>query len=233
MATPILKALYAEGIETIMASVRGDRKDWAEYLKRTYGSEILKTTEKEITFRTKIKDSMALIPEWPKRKTLGPDWKWQKDGVLVREATEADFPSIYAAIDKSWGDNPRKQLAISLFEDGWALDEAAILLTIKGEEVVEAVTIRERKDPTVSLINRLLRPIVADIGRLEWQKAVGYKFTSFIIETSLWEQAKKDWRKEWIPYDKALTEWSLFDDDYTECRMNIDEVLEVEKNELA
>lgn len=136
MATPILKALYAEGIETIMASVRGDRKDWAEYLKRTYGSEILKTTEKEITFRTKIKDSMALIPEWPKRKTLGPDWKWQKDGVLVREATEADFPSIYAAIDKSWGDNPRKQLAISLFEDGWALDEAAILLTIKGEEVV-------------------------------------------------------------------------------------------------
>lgn len=74
---------------------------------------------------------------------------------------------------------------------------------------------------------------MADIGRLEWQKAVGYKFTSFIIETSLWEQAKKDWRKEWIPYDKALTEWSLFDDDYTECRMNIDEVLEVEKNELA
>lgn len=207
MAKPLLKALYAEGIEIVMATIRKDRQDWADYLKEAYGSEQLKTTDKGIIFRTRIKDSLALIPEWPARRTLGADWKWEQDGILVREATDVDVSAISQAIEESWGDNPRKQLAIDNFEAQWNLDSAAILLVMENDKISEVRTFRERKDPTINLRTNILRTSkdtkinVSSIGLSEWQKAVGYKTTSFIIETKLLE--KMTWLMEgWTIYSQ-------------------------------
>ena len=218
MAKPLLQALYREGIETVMASIRSDRQDWADYLKEAYGSEQLKVTDKGIIFRTRVKDSLALIPEWPARRTLGPGWKWEQDGILIREATDADVPTISKAIDDSWGTNPRKQLAIDNFEAQWNLDSASILLILENGEITEARTFRERKDPTINLRNNLLRTSkdtkinVSNVGILEWQKGVGYKTTSFIIETKL--VGKMTWLTEgWTVYSQ--------NDEITEMRRSI------------
>lgn len=228
IAKPLLQALYREGIETVMATIRSDRQDWADYLKEAYGSEQLKATDKGIIFRTRIKDSLALIPEWPARRTMGIDWKWEKNGVLVREATENDFPAIYQAIDESWGDDPRKQLVISLFEDRWALDAAAILLTIVDGKILEARMFRERKEKTLSLRTVLLKTIIDEktdlsfVGMLEWEKAVGYTDTSYILESKLYEGVKDKWRKD---------DWTIFsqNEDITEMRLKIEEVLAKKK----
>lgn len=227
MGKPVLKALYAEGFETVIAQVRKDRPDWASYLAEVYGSEILKTTDKAIILRTKIKDSLALIGDWPKRRTLGTDWKWEKGGIFIREATEIDFPAIRSAINESWGDDPQKEFSLQTFDERWNLDQAAILLSYENDKMIDARAYRQRKDSTISYVSALLRsPLKQSLtdkeiiltGYLEWQKAVGYKISSFMLNSQSYSNYKNTFsRRGWTVHSEK--------DGLTEARLNIEEVL--------
>lgn len=223
-ALPVLKALYAHGFESINEQVRIDKPHYAEFLSETYGHEILRSTDKFINLRLNIKEGISRIGPWPTRRTMGADWKWEKDGILVREATEKDFPAIYQAIDTSWGDKPRKQLALDNFEAQWNLDSASVLLTFDGGKIIEARSVKERSDMTINIGVDILksradqRTAIADIGVNIWKKSVGYKESSYIIETKLYERIKDQWLQRGLKMYKQ-------DENITECRSNIEEAL--------
>ncbi len=233
MSLPVLRALYAEGYENIISQIRIDKPDYANFLVETYGHEILKKTDKAINLRLNIKEAIKNMGDWPARRTLGIDWKWEEGDVLVREATEDDLPGISAAIEESWGDNPRKQLAVYNFDVYWNLDSAAILLTFENGVITEVRTFRERKDPSINLRANLVRTITGKpklfdlslIACAEWEKAVGYKTTSFILETKLFDKVKDVWSKRgWTVYSQNA--------DITECRMSIGDALNAKKQAI-
>jgi hypothetical protein len=220
MSKPVLQCLYGHGFESIKSSVRKDKVKWTEFLKDAYGHELLRETADGLILRLQIKDAIQKIGDWPARRTMGADWKWEKDGVTVREAIEADFPNIQQAMDISWGKSERKALALTMLEDRWILDKAAILLASFNGEIIDGRTFRERQDPTISSFTSLFRwqesktdYETALEGYKEWQKGVGYKESSFVIETSLHEKNKSYedniTSKGWRIHSKGenLTEW--------------------------
>jgi hypothetical protein len=219
MSKPVLECLYGHGFESIMSSVRKDKVNWIDFLKVAYGHEQLREAQDGFILRLKIKDALQRIGDWPARKTMGT-WKWEKGGVMVREATESDFPAIKQAMDVSWGDSSRKALALTMLEDRWTLDKAALLLAFLDGEIIDGRTYRERNDPTINVFTSLFRwkedktsYETALEGYIEWQKAVGYKESSFVIESSLHENNKKyednitskGWKKH--SQRDGLTEW--------------------------
>jgi hypothetical protein len=200
MSLPTLKALYSHGFENITSSVRLDKPDYVNFLTETYGHEVLRQTDKTINLRLNIREAIKNIGEWPARRTLGTDWKWEKGGVLLIEATEDDLPELYSLMDSSWGSDPRKETTKTRLDDMWNLDSASIILAIKDGQIFNARVYRERNDPALSLV---LFPVKGGIktrstqvekftdnqvvleGVDVWQKAVGYKISSFFIETEL------------------------------------------------
>jgi hypothetical protein len=225
MAKPVFNALYAHGFEVIRTSIRKDRQDWVDHLKEAYGAEELKQTDIGIHLRYKIKDSLSLIGEWPIRRTLGSDWKWEKNGVLIREVQQNDFPDIRRELNSSWGESPRKDFALRVLNDRYELDNAQILLAFVDGKIIEGKTIRE-KEPTMSSITQILAYDQNDsyhtdayVGFLQWQKDAGYKESSFTIETAqVHEMVKPIW---------ASRGWKLQTDKagVTEYRSNIDKEL--------
>jgi hypothetical protein len=224
VALPTFKTLYGYGFENINSQVRIDKPNYVKFLTEAYGHEVLRKTNDSFILRLNIKDAIKNIGDWPARKTMGPDWKWEKDGISVREATDVDLPTIYSTIDTSWGDNSRKQLSLYNLDSMWNLDSASILLSLYDGKIIEARIFRERKDKITSLRTNILRTVIDDktnlamTGMLEWQAGVGYEETSFIIETKLFERVKDQW---------LARGWKVFsqDQNITECRMNVKERL--------
>lgn len=225
---PIFRNLYVCGFEVIRSSIRKDKINWIEFLKDGYGAEELDETDSGIRLRYQIRDSLQKIGDWPERKTLGIGWNWNKNGVLVREAMESDLITLREAMDISWGNSSRKVWALEMLEDRWILDKATVLLAFYDGKIIDANVIRKRKDPTISFVGvpfkrtfesqetQIFR--IATEGFLTWQKEAGYKTSSFIIETKLYETMKNTLSKwGW----KFYTEKSGI----TEGRRNIEEQL--------
>lgn len=223
LAKPIFESLISHGIEYAMGSVRKDRRDWIEYLKAAYGDKELKETGKGVYLKHNIRDALGLIGEWPQRRTV-KDWRLEKDGHLVREVTEKDIPGLVSAIDKSWGDSPRKALALQVLDDDWNLCNSAMLITCVDGEIVSCVDIRE-KDPTTSALHYLIKPKYPSMdvnvpfeGMALWHKEVGYKEMSATIETKLFNRVKDIWEKAGF---KLYAQWQ----DLTAMRQTVDDAL--------
>ena len=198
ISRPVLCSIYNHGFRTIKTHVRLNAPVYAKFLQSAYGYQLIKETDRGFLMSMEIEDAINKIGDWPKRRTLGPDWKWEQGGVLVREATEEDLPVLYAAIDESWGPtNPRKEFALSRTKDIWTLDNAAILLGFKDGKILNVRAYRERQDP---MLNLAVFPVKLwtragrvqsldftsiDVGFNTWQLGVGYKTGSAIIETKL------------------------------------------------
>ncbi len=201
LAKPVFKSLYMQGFESIRTSIREDEPNWIDFLKDGYGAEELGKNDSGIILRYHIKDSLQKIGNWPERKSLGADWSWSKDGVLVREATESDLIMLREAMDISWGDSRRKDMALEMLEDRWILDRAAILLGFYEDKIIDSLVIRERKDPTLNLTGSPLKWFpenqkafdIAWEGFLTWQRDNGYKISSFITEAKLYNPVKDAW----------------------------------------
>jgi len=230
MAKPVFEAFYGHGFETLKTSIRKDRRDWAENLKKIYGAKELRETDKGIHLKYKIEATLALIGDWPERKTLGVDWRWKKQDIEVREATEGDLPALYSAIDADWGTNPRKELALKRINESWELDRGAILLGFKEDKIINARAYIERTEPTLNLsvfplrsktgvVEAIPPEVVADNiitieGFNDWQKAVGYTVTSFILETNLFTpNVEQVLGRGWVIYSQ--------NDKITDCRYTL------------
>ncbi len=227
MAKPVFNALYSHGMEAIRTSIRKDRQDWVDHLKEAYGAEELKQTDVGIHLRYRIKDSLNLIGEWPVRRTLGSAWKWEKNGILVREAQQNDWPDIRKELNLSWGESPRKDFALRVLNDRYDLDNAQILLAFVDGKIIEGKTIRE-KELTISSITQIKAYDKQDayhddayVGFLQWQKDVGYKESSFTVESAqVHEMVKPIW---------ASRGWKLHTEKsgVTEYRSNIEKELSI------
>lgn len=227
ISRPVLSSIYNHGFRTIKTHVRSNAPVYAKFLQQAYGYQLIKETDRGFLMSMEIEDAITRIEDWPKRRTLGPDWKWEKDGILVREATEADFPAIYKAIEDSWGDNPRKELALSRTEDLWKLDCATIILGFKDGKILNARAYREREQLNVNLAvfpvklwTRAGRPQSPDFRNIDvafdiWQLGVGYKTGSAIIETKLYSPHAEIWHE---------TGWHLHaqNDSITELRQDLE-----------
>jgi hypothetical protein len=222
IALPTFKCLYGYGFENITSQVRIDKPNYVKFLTEAYGHEVLRTDDKYFYMRLNIKDAIKSTGDWPARKTMGANWKWEKDGILVREATEADFPALKKAMETSWGKSTRKALAFTMLDDRWNLDMAAILVALVNNEIVDGVTFRERQEPTISSFTSLFRKEESKKvfnttfeGFKEWQRGVGYKEMSFMLETALHESNPKFEEnvksRGWKTYskDRGITEWRL------------------------
>jgi hypothetical protein len=156
---------------------------------------------------------------------LGSDWKWEKNGVLIREVQQNDFPDIRKELNSSWGESPRKDFALRVLNDRYELDNAQILLAFFDGKIIEGKTIRE-KEPTMSSITQILAYDKNDsyhtdayVGFLQWQKDAGYKESSFTVETAqVHEMVKPIW---------ASRGWKLHTEKagVTEYRSNIEKEL--------
>ena len=108
LSRPVLCSIYNHGFRTIKTHVRLNAPVYAKFLQSAYGYQLIKETDRGFLMSMEIEDAINKIGDWPKRRTLGPDWTWTKNGVLVRDATEKDLPLIYDRINASWGRQPKK-----------------------------------------------------------------------------------------------------------------------------
>lgn len=215
ISRPVLCSIYNHGFRTIKTHVRLNAPVYAKFLQSAYGYELIKETDRGFLMSMEIGDAIGRIQDWPKRRTLGPDWTWAKDEVLVREATEKDFPLIYQKINESWGDNPRKETAIHIFEDRWTLDMAAVILAFYKGDLIDVRTYRERTDPAENVVSFPLRMAInykdslgatwpayeaAGDGFLTWQGEAGYKDSSIFLETRLIDRLPLSYRERAVSY---------------------------------
>lgn len=227
MARPVFEKFLNSEIFYIKTVIRKDRREWVDFLKKAYNAIELGEDERGYRLYYSIEKSLEnMLKDWPERQSLGADWKFEKDGVLVREGREEDFSILYQAMDESWGINPRKELALKILEDRWILDRASLLLAFKDNKIIDALVIRKRSDPSINLTSSPLRWMPQDIeafdtawiGFLLWQKEAGYTESSFIAETKLDDIIERNWgTRGYSVYQRR--------NDITEWRINIDNEL--------
>lgn len=196
---PVLKSLYSHGFEIILSDVRKDKPAYVDFLKASYGHELLRETATAYHLRLDIRTAISMAGELPQRRTLGPDWKYEAGSVTVREMTETDMPDLLDAIDANWGTNPRKNLVTARLSDTVELDRGTVLIAIKDGKIFNARAFRQREDPTINLavipfwfsdaiVNRkgteYADYTTSNAGFKAWQIAAGYQMSSIFLEAN-------------------------------------------------
>lgn len=197
---PIYQDLVNQGVEDAYGYIRKDRRDWVENIKKIYGSKEIKETDKYILIRDNLRVVLGNLGEWPSRRIV-PGWKFEKDGYLVREVTEADLSQAVSMVEASWGTSPRKELALRAFDDDWDVCNSTFLITLYNGEIVACADVRE-KTKDISALHYLAKPSYlppqTDIsfeGLVRWHKEAGYKDISATIEATLLDRVKDVWTK--------------------------------------
>lgn len=94
---------------------------------------------------------LAVFKGWPKRLTLGPDWKWTHEaaGLVVREMRQDELVTVSRDLVQSWGSETHPRLALSrqVLDEQWWLDRATVLVAHRGDEQVGVFILRPRSKP--------------------------------------------------------------------------------------
>jgi hypothetical protein len=72
MSRPVLECLYSHGFESILSSVRKDKFKWLDFLRDTYGHELLRETKDGFIIRLNIKDALKRFKGWKEEVESNP-----------------------------------------------------------------------------------------------------------------------------------------------------------------
>lgn len=179
---PVFDALRSLGFSKLQSFIRKDRSDWVKNLEINYGAIETGGTQ------TLTKLEMPLdghFKGWPERRTMGAGWTWQRDGLIVREGTEDDFPGLMAFLDSTYEATSTQLPIVKRMVDWWwNLDRAAMLIGVEGGDITHVRMIRHRRGTvsSVGMVSRagaLTGPFID--GMRAWQAGVGYtKGTMFV-----------------------------------------------------
>lgn len=139
-----------------------------------------------------FKNALKIMPPYPKRRSLGKDWRFKSGDIEIREGMTDDLPTINNFLEKNWQGNPRKEYILELLDETYNLDLATLLMVFKGGELIEVQAVRERTPAKCATLITTRRDtldqetqITASYGIHEWEKSVGYKEETFFLEERL------------------------------------------------
>jgi hypothetical protein len=187
---PLWDWLRKAGFTRLYSFLRTDREFWLPALQKNYGCKVVSKTEKYFRLEFDL-TADDIFKGWPKRRTLGPTWRWAHEDFQYREMQEDEIPMVEQWIDDTFRLKlPRKQIAKAMLRIWWDLDRATVLLGYKGDELRHVRIVRERdadgKVASVAMLNPIWKKDhkVAVYGSVQWLQSVGYtEVTSFVPES--------------------------------------------------
>ena len=233
----LLECFDRLGIETMNFDVVSKYPLYVDFFKRNYGAKEL-YHEKDsvlVPLRYNISKALEILPKDPEKKTIS-GWVWEEDSVLVREYKPEDNQLVIDSINKSWGNNSRKQVSFTNLDRWLNLDNATGLLVFNNGELVYPELVRLRAGTIAQQISLVsLKNIddetlrLARKGLAQWKLDVGYEISTSFIEKGLANSLLEKWKINKVPdYSSYLSVVDLPNQDkdpFTVLQFNLKELI--------
>jgi len=188
-AKPVFEHLVNLGVENVDAYIRADRPDWIQTLKDHYGAEELRGSSSTVLLRYKPKTLLNITGRWPERKLIA-NWSWREGNITIRQGTADDLPLIKNwlsgnnATTTIWSDGKR----LNLVDKWYEIDNATPLLAFDRDNLIDVWLVRQRHSGLSGVVALGLSSQKLNLvrrGMLQWQRDVGYSYSSFFLKKEL------------------------------------------------
>jgi hypothetical protein len=183
---PIFKRLHKLGITTLSTlTLNSLLKYWKMIIEDHYKGKAGRVSPLTTQFTYPL--DLTVFKGWPKRRTAGPDWRYEVEDTVFREMQPEELPTVLDEIRKM---HRSGESVANHLDEKYTLDRASVLLGTKDGKLVTIRAIRQNStNPNkgnYSIYNRMSAGREEKVARLVsnlWFQQLGYeKVVAFYTE---------------------------------------------------